>query len=110
MQWDNDVNGICYRIELSCIEDLAGGSRNASFALTSSTLGTYEHQTQPTGDPTIVANIQENIWDGKTITVNDVRPIGDDNYLYLCARTTGSATGPYTAGKLIFRFYSHIDF
>ena len=111
LQWDNDVNGICYKIELSCIETIAGGAANKHFVLSSSTLGTYEHSQSPTGDPTNVGDFGGDISLSETQTISSPTSPGDDEYIYIVSGKAGaSAAGKYSGGKLIFRFYSHIDF
>lgn len=111
LQWDNDINGICYKVELSCIETIAGGNANKHFILSSSTLGTYEHGSTPTGDPTPICDFGGDISQYETQTVSALAGSpGDDEYIYLVNASNGGAAGKFSAGKLIFRFYSMKDF
>jgi hypothetical protein len=110
MQWDEDVNGICYRVELSCIEGITGGNANKHFVLSSSTLGTYEHSQVPTGDPTDICDFGSDIAVNQTQTVNTPTSPGDDEYIYIVNGATGGAAGKFSTGKLILRFYGHKDF
>jgi hypothetical protein len=111
MQWDNDVNGICYRVELSCIETIAGGNANKHFVLSSSTLGTYHHGETPTGDPTNICDFGSDIAVNQTQTVNTPTSPGSDEYIYIVNGATGAdAVTDFTAGKLVLRFYGHKDF
>ena len=112
MQWDNDVNGICYKVEISAIETIAGCNANKHFQLSSSTLGTYEHGQKPTGDPTAICNFGGDLDAYETLSVTSLAGSpGDDEYIYLCNAANGAdTTGKYSGGKIIIRFYGHIDF
>ncbi len=112
-QWNESINGKCYKIDLSCIEAPAGGAANATFVLSSSTLATYEQGDAPAGDPTAVCSFGTTaISASQTITVNElVSSPGDEEYMFLCTLTGNVGSGgKYTQGKLILKFYSYADF
>ncbi len=110
-QWDNDTNGICYKIDLACIEAPVGGAANAAFVLSSSTLSVYEHGDVPAGDPTGIVDFTSNISGNQVIAKDQIdNSPGNDEYIYLVAGTGVDGTGQYTAGKLILKFYSYKDF
>jgi hypothetical protein len=112
-QWDTSTNGLCYKIDLNCIEAPAGGAANAAFVLSSSTYGIYEHGDVPAADPTGIVDFDTNISGNQVIsmkTLDNSPP--DDEYLYLTCRTgtAAASAGQYTAGKLVFKFYSYKSF
>ena len=113
-QWSNAVNGICYKIEASCIESPAGGTAARQFDLSSSTLATYVQGDVPSGDPTAICSFFGNkLTQYGTVTKTQlVSSPGDQEYIYLvCATGSGNgAAGNYTAGKAIYKFYGYLDF
>ena len=112
-QHKNAINGVLYKVEVSCIEDITGGGANADFDISGSTLGTYSHGDVPAGDPfTVFTMATSSISAGQTI-VNNATNSSNDAYMYLVNGTDGNhggSAGQFTAGKLIFRFYGHKDF
>jgi hypothetical protein len=113
MEWKTETNGICYKIDLSCIEAPVGGAANATYVLSSSTLGVYEQGAAPTGDPTAVCSFgSAPISASQTLTVTQLdNSPADQEFLYLCTLSgSAGAGGKYTAGKLILTFHSYPDF
>ena len=112
-QHKNSINGVLYKVEVSCIEDIAGGAANADFDISGSTLGTYSHGDKPAGDPfTVFTMATSSISAGQTI-VNTTTNSSNNAYMYLVNGTDGNhggSAGQFTAGKLIFRFYGHKSF
>ena len=112
-QWNESINGKCYKIDLSCIEAPVGGAANATFVLSSSTLATYEQGDAPSGDPTAVCSFGTTpISASQTITVNElVSSPGNQEYMFLCTLSGNKGTGgKYTSGKLVLKFYSYPNF
>jgi hypothetical protein len=110
-QWDNSTNGICYKIDLACIEAPVGGAANAAFVLSSSTLGIYEHGDVPAADPTGIVDFDSNISGNQVISMEQIdNSPGNDEYIYLVARNAVASAGQYTAGKLVLKFYSYKSF
>ena len=108
-QHSDALNGILYKTEISCIEDIAGGAANKDFDISGSTLGTYEHGDTPAGDPFTVYAMSGTISSGQTVG-NNTTNSSDDAYFYLVNGTDGShggTAGQFTAGKLLIRFYGH---
>ena len=105
----NTLNGILYKVEMSCLEDPAGGQANTNFAISGSTLGTFEHGDTVAGSPFTVFSgnyIAEN-----ETNVNNVVNSSDGAFMYLTSGAAGGAAGgKFTAGKLIIRLYGHLDF
>ena len=117
-QHKNDVNGILYKVEISCIETITGAAtaggpdwpQNLDFDISGSTLGSYGHGDVPAGDPFTVYAMGGNIAVGQTIADQAVTS-SDDAYMYLVNGAAGSAgTGKFNAGKLVIRLFGHKDF
>ena len=120
IEWNESLNGNCYRVELSCIETPVGGAANATFCLSGSTLGTYEQDDVPAGDPYAIFGMTGSLSKGTSVSslgaageIETVSTeIADGEFVYMCNQTAGAAGSPgkYTAGKLIFNFYGHKTF
>ena len=112
-QWYTAVNGVCYKVDLACIEAPAGGAANAHFELSSSTLNVFEHGDTPSGDPTGIVDFTSNISGNQVIAKDQIdNSPGNQEYIYLVAGTgtAAASAGQYTAGKLVIKFYSYKSF
>jgi hypothetical protein len=104
------VNGILYKIDISCLELPAGGAANKDFDIEGATTGLFEHGDDPDDDPYTAYTMGGNIAKGQTIVDTTVSS-GDGDFFYLTTGAAGAATAAkFTAGKLVIRFYGRPDF
>ena len=109
LQWSTDTNGVCYKVEMSCVEAPAGnGAGNAldiDLKLNSSTGGA---QGATAGGATLITCAGGSWSVGETIQQLDA-PISDGHAVFLVNGATVSDTGEaqYTAGRFIIKFYGH---
>jgi len=94
------TTGIVYKIEVGCIEAIAGGA--AHLALYQSTTGTYTHNQTVSGSSLL--DLTNSLAVGDTKTQNSCTDLSDD-YIYLVSSTGSDSTSLYTAGKLIIKLY-----
>ena len=112
-QHQDSVNGKVYKVEVTCLEDIAGGHANAAFGISGSTLGSYSQGQAGTGlgDPFLVYNMTGSIQEYDKFSGSVVAQPDNDSYMYLLASNSDAGTaGQFTAGKLIIKFYGHEDF
>jgi len=106
----NAVNGVLYKIDVSCLELPAGGPANKDFDIEGATTGLFEHGDNPDDDQFTAYEMGGNIAMHQTITKETVES-SDNAFMYLTAGAAGSATAAqFSAGKLVIRFYGHPDF
>jgi len=113
----NAINGILYKAEMSCIEDISTGGAgcNRSFVLSGSTQPTYGHGQAASGmgDPFAVmtqGGVPGTMSQGVTVVDNSVLS-SDSSYVFLINGANGSGSaGSFTSGKLVIRLYGHKDF
>ena len=116
-QHQNAVNGILYKAEISCIEDIStGGSGvNRSFVLSGSTLSAYGHGLVASGMGDAFALMTQGgvpslMSQGVTVVDRSILS-SDDSYVFLINGANGSGSAAqYTTGKLVLRLYGHKDF
>ncbi len=99
------TDGICFRIEMSCIELPGQGTATITVNID---LGADDDATIPEGgDPIddIVINTASLVA-GET-AVTDVPALTPNDYIYLIEGDTVGSTGEYNAGQYIIRFYGH---
>jgi len=112
IQWDTATNGICYKVELSCIETITG---NGGFA-DDIDLETDDAELEMGGDPSTNNNVilasAASIVAGDTISNLTPGSLNNDQFLYMVNGDAPGGTGDaqYATGKLVVRLYGHADF
>ena len=112
-QHQDSVNGKIYKVEITCLEDIAGGHANNRFGISGSTLGAYTQGQAGTGlgDPFLVYNMTGSIQTFDTFSGSVVVQPDNDSYMYLLAQhNAGGTAGKFTAGKLVIKFYGQEEF
>lgn len=109
--WDNATNGICYKVEMSCLETPAGNGGSTAFDidLMLNSSAASVQGSSATGEVLIAAAAS---WDSG-ITKQQLDAAIDDTYsIFLTNGATVGATGnaQYSAGKFVIRLYGHADF
>tara|TARA_R110000822_G_scaffold286671_2_gene407975 strand:- start:397 stop:1041 length:645 start_codon:yes stop_codon:yes gene_type:complete len=102
MQWKTAVNGNLYKIELGCGETLLGGGADVDLAFSASIQSTYATISQSNA-VLFTSDSGRDAGDFKTSNSMVGVPSNDD-YIHLMNGTSGTDS-PYTAGKLIIKFY-----
>ena len=113
LQWSNDTNGVCYKVEMSCIEAPAGNGAasntaadidlklNSSIALNQGAAASGNTLIEAGGDWT------------SGLTKQQLNASIANNYgVFLVNGATVANTGnaQYSAGKYVIKFYGHVDF
>ena len=105
MKWENARHGICYKLEMACIEAPTGGTTDIDLSSNSSAVATYD--TDGSGYSLLLD--AGGAWTvGKRLGTDGGNgtqtQIADNDYLYL---TSGDATtdAVYLSGKFIIKLY-----
>ena len=109
--WDNAVNGVCYKAEMSCLETPTGNGGAPAYdidLMLNSSAASVQGSTA-SGDVLIAATEAWSI--GLSKQQLDAA-IVDTYSVYLTNGDTVAATGDaqYTAGKFVIKLYGYIDF
>lgn len=100
------TDGICFRIEMSCIELPGEGTATITANID---LGADDDATIAEGDGDPIDDIIINtasLVAGETAITN-VPALTPNDYIYLIEGDTVGSTGTYNAGQYIIRFYGH---
>jgi len=101
-QWDTAVHGNLYKVDLGCGETLAGSVNDVDLAFSASIQSTFATVTQSNAVILTSDSARDSGEFKTTETISGVPSTND--YIYMTNGTSG-ATGIYTAGKLIVKFY-----
>ena len=105
MRWETARHGVCYKVEMACIEAPTGGTEDIDIKSNSTSVATYD--TDGSGYTAILtANGDWSL--GKRLGTDGANgtqtQIANNDYLYLCSGD-GNTDEVYTAGKLIIKMY-----
>ena len=97
-------NGIVTLVEMTCVEEPAGGDRDIDLSF-SATTQAYSGSTSMTSVIATGGNLSKGT---ENATLYDASEL-TNKYIYLTvgSATDGAAAAAYTAGKLLIRFYGH---
>ena len=100
-----DTDGVCFRIEMSCIDvpTQETATITQDIDLGADDDGTILQGGDPIDD--IIVNTATLVA-GETV-VNNVPALTDDDYIFLIEGDTAAATGEYSGGQFIIKFYGH---
>lgn len=102
MQWKTAVNGNLYKVEIGCGETPVGGLKDVDLAFSASIQSTFATISQSNA-VMLQSDSSRDAGDFKTSETITGLPSNND-YIHLIHGTSG-AQGPYSAGKLIIKFY-----
>ena len=104
MKWNNSIHGVCYKVEMACIEAPTGGTEDIVLKASASAGFTYN---DACGAPSILAAGGDWVI-GKRLGTDGANgtqtQINDGDAIYLTSGD-GNTDGVYTAGKYIIKFY-----
>ena len=100
-----DTDGVCFRIEMSCIDvpTQETATITQDIDLGADDDGTILQGGDPIDD--VIVNTATLVA-GETV-VNNVPALTDDDYIFLIEGDTAAATGEYSGGQFIIKFYGH---
>jgi hypothetical protein len=116
MKWQDDIHGVCYKLEMACIEAPTGGTEDIDLRANSSATATYDTDGSAytalitTGEDWTIRMRKGSLAGVGTFeaptsgaAIVSTTPANND-YLYLVAGDAAT-DGVYTAGKFIIKLY-----
>ena len=111
MQWNTNTHGICYKVEMACVEIPAGNGTFLDF-----NLETDDAALEMGGDPSTnnvtILDAGGNFAAGTTKQNLVVGALANNQYIYVVNGAAPGATGDaqYTAGQFVIKFHGHKTF
>jgi len=112
MQWDTTSNGVCYKVEMGCVELPAGNGTFLDFNLETDDVGTLEMGGSPGTNNVTILDANGNFAAGTTKQNLVVGTLANDQYIYLVNGAAPGNTGDaqYSAGQFVIQFHGYPTF
>ena len=109
IQWSEQEYGVCYKVEMSCVEEPAQNSAAKDIDLKLSSDTRIQGQAADGND---LVTRGGNWAKGDTVAGSTSCAITDGHYVYLVNGTDVGNTGDaqYASGKYVIKFFGHSDF